>query len=125
MLTAYHDRFLAQFGAKPLIEGGKDGAIVKGLLASHGLDMVLAMLERFFDSQDDFIARSGHTVGVFRSVFNKLIVQERPRASLSPRMQRNVDNARAAILKGDHDEFPDRVHGRATDPPRLPPPRNG
>ncbi len=44
LVSAYHDLFVAKFGVKPAIHGGKDGAILKQLAASHGEATVKDML---------------------------------------------------------------------------------
>lgn len=76
IIQTYHDLFLKRYGAKPNIDGGKDGAIVKRLLKAHGREKVLELLGRFFESTDPFIEASGRTIGVFASVWNKLITQQ-------------------------------------------------
>jgi phage replication O-like protein O len=76
-LDRYHDAFLAKFGEKPNIQGGKDASIVGGLLSKYGIDRLSQLLDAFFASNDEFIARTGYTLGAFSACINKLISQSR------------------------------------------------
>ena len=69
----YHDKFLDRFNEKPMIDGGKDGKIIKTLLGTYDLEILKEFLDRFFDSTDPFILQGGYTIGVFKSQINKLI----------------------------------------------------
>jgi len=75
VLDYYHDMFVAQFGERPVINGRKDGAIVKSLLQTRDLDQLLGLLDAFFASPDPWIKQSGYTLGVFKSQINKLLTQ--------------------------------------------------
>lgn len=75
VIDYYHDRFVEKFGEKPVIDGPKDGAIIKKLLAVHDLDKLLWLIKLFFDSKDPWIQNSGYTIGVFKTQVNKLLVQ--------------------------------------------------
>ena len=79
----YSDRFLSTFNEKPVIEGGKDGTIVKRLLGSYGLDKLKVLAEAFFESDDEWIKETGYTLGVFSKVINKLIVSQKGRKNSS------------------------------------------
>lgn len=68
----YHEEFKTRFGTPPLIQGGKDGKVVKELLEKIKLDELKILLNSFFDSDDPFIQKSGYTIGVFKSQINKL-----------------------------------------------------
>ena len=69
----YHNTFLDRFNEKPMIDGGKDGKIIKSLLGTYEFDILKDLLGRFFNSTDPFILQSGYTIGVFKSQINKLI----------------------------------------------------
>lgn len=73
-LRFYSEQFELLFSEKPSINFGKDGAITKKLLAQYGEEKLRGLLQDFFKSGDNFIVKSGHTIGVFSSVINKLIV---------------------------------------------------
>lgn len=81
IIDHYHNLFVQQFGEKPVIHGGKDGATVKRLVAAYGVDKLRVLLEAFFESKDPFIKQSGYTLGVFSSQINKLLLATRNRAS--------------------------------------------
>jgi len=52
---------------------GKEGKLVKDLLKVYEYDDLKKLAEAFFKSDDDFIRKSGYTIGVFRSMIPKLI----------------------------------------------------
>lgn len=75
LLSEYRDLFVAKFNEDPTINWGKDGALLKKLLAAnHSKDRISRLLLDFFESEDSFIEQSGYTIGAFYSVFNKLLV---------------------------------------------------
>jgi uncharacterized protein YdaU (DUF1376 family) len=71
-LTFYAKQFNHEFDTDPVIEWGKDGKIIKGLLKFIPFDQLKDLLIRFFSSEDKFIQKSGYTIGVFKSQLNKL-----------------------------------------------------
>lgn len=71
--------FLAKTGERMLIDGGKDGAIVKKLLRTYGLNRLKGLWDVFMRSDDPFILRAGFSIGVFKSQINKLLVAPEPR----------------------------------------------
>ncbi len=73
----YHNSFLEKFGAKPKINGSKDGQIIKDLLGTYNFDELKELLNRFFKSTDPFILQSGYTIGVFTTQINKLIITKK------------------------------------------------
>jgi len=91
-LGFYQERFEARFGGKPNLQGGKDAKLVQGLLRRYGEEVLRRYLVAFLASDDEFIQRSGYTLGVFSVCLNKVIVQggngQPPR--LMPRTQANV-----------------------------------
>ncbi len=72
----YYKNFEETFSQPPLIEGGKDGSIVKALLREIPLLELNELMLSFLDSQDPFIQKSGYTLGVFKSQINKLRIGE-------------------------------------------------
>ncbi len=75
VIDFYHDQFVQKFGEKPVIDGPKDGAVIKKLLGTHDLDKLLWLIRRFFASKDPWIQNSGYTIGVLKTQINKLLVQ--------------------------------------------------
>ena len=55
-----------------MVNGGKEGALVKRLLAVHSLEKLKDMASLFFKSEDPFIQNSGYTIGAFSAQINKL-----------------------------------------------------
>ena len=72
VIDHYHNKFLSIFGEKPLIDGGKDGNIIKKLLQNCSSDRLIELLDKFFELDDPFIRESGYTIGVFKTQINKL-----------------------------------------------------
>ena len=82
VIDYYHDAFVKKFGTKPIISGGKDGALMKKVVTAYGLDKTKELLNRYFESKDEFVVTSGYTIAVFYSQINKLIAQSKPRTGL-------------------------------------------
>ena len=59
-----------------VVNGQKDGAIVKRLLGSLSEEELRGRMAAFFESEDTFIERAGRTIGVFASQVNKLVVKK-------------------------------------------------
>lgn len=72
LMKHYHEGYLRRFGEPPNIQGGKDGKALKTLSTRHGAEAVKARIDRMLDSPDDFIAKSGRTIGVLQACWNKL-----------------------------------------------------
>ncbi len=56
-----------------LVDGKKDGALVKKLLSTYGLDRLKGLWDVFMRSDDPFICQAGRSIGVFKTQINKLI----------------------------------------------------
>jgi hypothetical protein len=65
--------FQKQFSDKLLIDGKKDGAIVKKLLGTYSLERLKGLWDVFMLSTDPFICQAGRSIGVFKTQINKLI----------------------------------------------------
>lgn len=77
----YYEKFKERFGTPPVIEGGKDGSLIKSLLKIIPLEELKALLGAMFDSEDPFILKSGYTLGVFKSQINKLKIGDQGKAT--------------------------------------------
>jgi len=87
-------------GEKMTIDGKKDGAIVKKLLGTYGLDRLKGLWDAFMQSDDPFIRKAGWSIGVFKSQVNKLVTAEH--APKPP--ARGLDALRALRERENHDE---------------------
>ena len=67
------DTFQKTFSEKMLVDGGKDGNIIKKMLGTYDLDKLKELWNTFLKSDDPFIVKAGRTVGVFKTQINKLI----------------------------------------------------
>lgn len=68
----WYQSFQSHFGTPYAVNGGKEGKLVKALLATHPLENLKDLAELFFKSNDPFIQNAGYTLGVFSSQVNKL-----------------------------------------------------
>ena len=103
----YSDWFLSVFDEKPLIEGGKDGTIVRRLLGTYGLEKLKGLAEAFFESDDEFIQKTGYTIGVFSKVINKLLINKRGLSKKVPKGWQAIKN----YLEEAEREKPDLCEG--------------
>jgi hypothetical protein len=88
IMTVYHDRFLSRFGEKPVIDGGKDGKIIKTLLSTYGFEKLKGLLEQFMETNDKYLVEErGLTIGTFKTQINSLISKNKSRVI-------PIDNAR-------------------------------
>ena len=72
-LAAWNSAYREQVGQPYHVAGGKDGALVKGLLNTFDLPRLTDLLATFFDTADPWVQqKSGYTIGVFASQINKL-----------------------------------------------------
>jgi hypothetical protein len=70
----YGEQFQNHFDAPPRINWGKDGKLIKDLLAVYELEQLEGYLDAFFLSDDIWIQDKGYTLGIFASQINKFIV---------------------------------------------------
>jgi phage replication O-like protein O len=74
----YYELFVKRFGAKPDIDGGRDGNILSGLIAAHGAAEVQALLRFFFDYPPAWVEKSGKfTLPAFKSAYTEILAQSR------------------------------------------------
>ena len=77
-VDAYFARFTEAVGTPPKCDG-KDFATIKRLLKSRGMPELLRVMAAMFDSTDDFIRKSGYSIGFLSSQYNKLLVASKGR----------------------------------------------
>jgi len=67
LLSEYRRLYEAKYGKKPVQNWGKDGTIAKRIMSQPAVTVenITQFLERFFQEEDDFIKKVGHTLGVF------------------------------------------------------------
>lgn len=93
MLNLYQSMFVEKFERQPNIQWGKDGKIMKTLVEKYGEGSVADLLARFFVSVDQFVLKSGYTVGIFNTQINSLLVEQAkpPPLMLSAIGQKNAE----------------------------------
>ena len=72
LLGHYHAGFLKKFNEKPDITEGKDAKILVTLARAHGVAIVAERIDRLLTSSDPFIVKSGRTIGMLKTCWNKL-----------------------------------------------------
>ena len=67
LLNEYRRLYEAKYGIEPVQNFGKDGAIAKRIMKQPAVneENIIPLLEKFFQENDDFIQKTGHTLGVF------------------------------------------------------------
>jgi len=63
-------------GEPPVINWGKDGKLVKGLLKLYSYERLVDLLEQFFTSPDKWVKSSDYSLSVFRASIRRLLVSE-------------------------------------------------
>jgi hypothetical protein len=76
LLGEYQQQFERKFSEKPNLDHRKDPAILQRLIKKYGQEKVSDFLRAFFSSTDQWIQKSGYTVGAFSVSINKLIAQK-------------------------------------------------
>ena len=71
-LDWYYTHYKQKFKLPYLITS-KDAGITKRLLGTYGYEKLIAMAEKFFESEDPFVRRAGYTIGVLSSQVNSLV----------------------------------------------------
>ncbi len=77
-LDFYYQEYKIRFNVSPIVEGGKDGSLIKSLLTKIDVNELKNLFYRFLDSDDPWIQKSGYTIGAFHSQINKLRVHVAP-----------------------------------------------
>ena len=75
-IDAFHAAFLARFGFKPAIHGGKDGTHFRQMLATWDEEIVQWLIAEFFRTTDPRALRSDYTVGALFSLAQHLLLRK-------------------------------------------------
>jgi hypothetical protein len=87
LLTHFDRLHVEHVGERAVIQGAKDAKLLAGLCASHGPERVKELMALFFTVEDEWIANTGYTVGVFVSQCGKLIARDRKSAIQKPQQR--------------------------------------
>ncbi len=80
-LKYFYASYKQKTGQDYIANFAKDGAIFKDLAKIIPEEDIKALIDKFLDSDDDFIRTTGRTIGVFRTQVNKLRTGEKPLTS--------------------------------------------
>ena len=92
-LLAYQEQFSRRSarGEPPPIQWGRDGKLVKGLLAQYGLERLVELLARFFQSEDAWVRKRGYALSCFPALLPTLLMEaEGAHEARRPRRQRRL-----------------------------------
>lgn len=120
-LLAIHDHeFQAKYREKPARYTGKDAKHAEMMIAQHGFIRAGAIVRQFFASNDPFIAKSGHAMGVLANatVQNKVIAElvtkrqaQQPAAVPKSHPALHQSSARRFVCGGEHKATRLTCHG--------------
>jgi hypothetical protein len=72
IIEYFSGKFSSVTGHAYVFSWGKDGSLAKDMLKTMETQEIKTLIDRFFESTDEFIISSGRTMGVFKSQINKL-----------------------------------------------------
>ena len=74
LLLFFSSEFVKKHSGPYNIQWGKDGKIMKDLIAVYGVEKLKELISAFFASNDMWIRQVGHSVGILSSTANKLLI---------------------------------------------------
>jgi uncharacterized protein YdaU (DUF1376 family) len=80
LINIYSEKFEKIFNEKPTINYRKDIILFRRLMKIYDKGKIVDLMDKFFDSDDEFILRTGFTVGVFYTSINKLLITGKSRS---------------------------------------------
>jgi len=86
ILEAFCSAYLEKFGVKYTVSGGRDGAIIKNLLADHSAEMLTRCITSFFADTDQWLVGK-YNLPVFRSRINQYVQETTPAKAPEPARQ--------------------------------------
>lgn len=104
VIEAYHTAYLERFGVKGQITGGKDGALVKSMIKTWGVDEVLRLLALYIQCNEPWAVRRGWTLSAFYELAPRLLTRGSRTSSNAATMRRAMESIAAA---GRKKELPD------------------
>ncbi len=72
LLTKFGEMFKYHMGTKYFASFKKDLTLLKRIVDCYGREKTEELMEQFFSSDDEFLGRTGYSVGVFHTQINKL-----------------------------------------------------
>ncbi len=102
LIDYHYQNYSKKFNKPYIVSGSKDGSLFKKLLSKFSEDEIKKLNDKFFESDDEFIQRTGYTVGVFATQVNKLQL-DNTSEQLSKSTKKTI-NVWKDILKGGFDE---------------------
>ena len=97
LLEIYEAGFVKKHGVKPLISRPKDWVNLSKIVRQFGLEKSQELIQKFFDSDDEFVQKAGHGIGVFLTVVNKLLVADNGYPLFSRKTAGNIASTREAL----------------------------
>jgi hypothetical protein len=63
----------------PYLRGGKDYRLVAEMLKVFSLSELKGLAQRFLNEEDAFVKKAGYTIGVFKTMVNRLVMTKERR----------------------------------------------
>lgn len=100
-LRAYQELFARQSarGEPPPMSWGRDGKLVKGLLAQYGYERLLELLARFFQSEDAWVRKRGYALACFPTLLPTLLMSDAADPSVTGREARGCAAATPVVTR--------------------------
>lgn len=93
----YKNKFRADY----IPEWGKDAKLLKGLAEITGRYELIKLIDLYFEVDDNFIANSGHTIGIFKTQINKLLQIKRGNIVPAKKAKTNADLRKIELMISD------------------------
>jgi hypothetical protein len=75
LISQYCSQFKQRHGIKPLVNGGKDGWLLKRMVATWGEDVVSTLLTEFIASDNRWAQQRGWTIATFFEVAQVMVTR--------------------------------------------------
>lgn len=76
VLARYDELFQRHFGRRPVIQGGRDGKLIKTIPKDYSADDICRAMELWFARRDERFVWRGGDIPSFVAVFNRLITAD-------------------------------------------------
>jgi len=105
LILYFADLYKQKLDKSYLINWGKESAIMRWLLVTLTPDEIQSLMTKFFSSADPFIKQAGFTIGVFKSMVNRLR-SDKPKKSIIKEIKENPEEQ---MSEEQRKEFSDNI----------------
>lgn len=101
LLQYYSELYQQVMGVPYPVQWGRDGKMMKDLLATYPADQIKTYMVAFLALEDEFVQQSGFSLSVFRACLPKVIASLRRR----PRAVGHYDDAQLERMKASTEQY--------------------